>query len=181
MPQDDLLACPNEAGHMTFSCYIWSTQRKLADDTHLYQTCAKRDDASWYWPHTKKPTNEHQNIAKKVSSSFPVWLLDLLTCFNIPYMRDFKKGEQIYQFPRVPKIRMNLDTVPMVTPTPGRQLLRLPKTCYWPLALPLCFWFCPHSMLAQLCCQLVIPMILWYSYRNIISTQVDVVWGSFIC
>ena len=46
------------------TCYIRSTQRKLADDTHPYQTQAKRDDVSWYWARTKNPTNEHQSIAK---------------------------------------------------------------------------------------------------------------------
>ena len=72
MPPDDLLtilvaACPNGAGHMTFSwpAILRSTQRKLADDTHPYQTRAKRDDVSWYWPCTKKPTEEHWSIAKE--------------------------------------------------------------------------------------------------------------------
>ena len=49
------------------TCYIRSTQRKLADNTHPYQTRAKRDDASWYWPCTKKSMNKHQNIAKEHS------------------------------------------------------------------------------------------------------------------
>ena len=49
------------------TCYIRSTQWKLADNTHPYQTCAKRDDVSWYSPRTKKPMNKHQNIAKESS------------------------------------------------------------------------------------------------------------------
>ena len=61
------------------TCYIRSTKRKLADNTHPYQTRAKRDDVSWYSPRTKKPMNKHQNIAKESSLN-----LSHLTSWSTP-------------------------------------------------------------------------------------------------
>ena len=52
--------------------------------------CAKRDDASWGWPRTKMPVNEHQNIAKEGSWSFLVWLLDPLP--DVAFEDEVRKG-----------------------------------------------------------------------------------------